>query len=483
MRWRLALVGSVSLPLAFALTGCLGGDDESRELDWHKCKGGECATLEVPLDYDDPDGGSFEVALFRVRATDPDKRIGPLLWNFGGPGEPGISNLRIAAQVLSNKVTSRFDLIGFDPRGTGGSDPVECGLRGDHSVTRYLVPVTASERRATRKEIHRFYEACKRKLGRALGYIATVDTARDMDRIRAVLGEEQISYIGYSYGTYLGQAYANMFPTRVRAMVLDGVENAELKPIDAALAQAKAVEHALDAVLRKCARDPKCAFHMGGRSGAAFDALAARIEAKPMRVGKRELGPNEFWAGVVGPLYDDTEQVLTRGLASAARGDGKALLRSADRESGRRPNGSVPAAAQADQAINCLDGQAVGPPARFPQLAARFRAAAPRAGEYVLGSTWIDCNYWPPKPRPPQQPIRAQGAGPILVVGATGDPVTPYQNAVAVARQLDSGTLITNPGSDHTSNALLGGPCDAVVISFLVELAAPRQGGDCSNRG
>jgi pimeloyl-ACP methyl ester carboxylesterase len=292
-----------------------------------------------------------------------------------------------------------------------------------------------------------------------------------------------LSYVGYSYGTYLGQAYANMFPTGVRAMVLDGVVNAEAKPIDTALAQARSVERAVDAVLHRCARDSQCAFQSGGHPGPAFDTLTTRVEAKPIRVGNRQLGPNEFWDGVLGPLYDDDEGRLEKALAAAAQGSWEPLLRSADQESGARPGAAVPAADQANIAINCLDGQSVGPPGRFRQLDARFKAAAPRAGEFVLGSNWIDCNYWPATPRPPQPPVRAQGAGPILVLGTTGDPVTPYQNAVAVARPLDSGTLITNRGADHTSNALLGGPCDVEVIPFLVELEIPRSAGDCSKRG
>jgi pimeloyl-ACP methyl ester carboxylesterase len=324
----------------------------------------------------------------------------------------------------------------------------------------------------------RFYKACLRGLGKALGYIATVDTARDMDRIREALGDEQVSYLGASYGTYLGQVYADMFPSRVRAMVLDGVEDASVKPVDSALAQARSAERSLDRVLRRCAAKQECAFHQNGRSAATFDALAARVEAKRIKVGGRRLGIAEFWAGVLYPLYTDDENTLERALARAADGNGRPLLKSSDALSGRRRNGTYSVPAQSGQAIACLDGQTVGPPARFSRLEARFRASAPRAGAFVL-SSWIACNYWPHEPRPPQRPIRAKGAGPILVVGAIGDPVTPYPNSVAVARRLGSATLLTNRGSDHTSFSGISGPCDPEVVPFLVELKAPRSGSSC----
>jgi pimeloyl-ACP methyl ester carboxylesterase len=468
--------------VALASSSCGGGDGTSTAaqatLQWHKCKGGECATLSVPLDYDDPGSETLKVALFRIKAGKPGNRIGSLLFNPGGPGESGVAFLRSAAPLVSDRLKARFDLIGFDPRGTGGSNPVRCGSALDRLPDRFLVPVTAAQRRATREAMVRLYNACKRRLGDALDHIATVDTARDMDRIRDALGEEQISYLGASYGTYLGQVYADMFPSRVRAMVLDGVEDASVKPVASALAQARSVERSLDRVLRRCAARRKCAFHENGRSAAAFDALAARVEAKPIKVGRRRLAIAEFWAGALYPLYTDEEDALERAMARAADGNGKPLLKSADALTGRRRNGTYTVPAQAGEAIDCLDGQTVGPPARFSKLEARFRAAAPRAGAFVL-SSWIACNYWPLKPRPPQRPIRADGAGPILVVGATGDPVTPYRNAVAVARRLGSATLITNRGSDHTSFSGISGPCDGEVVPFLVQLEVPKPGSFC----
>jgi pimeloyl-ACP methyl ester carboxylesterase len=472
------LVAVLGLGL-IALAASGAADSSRHQLRWHKCPGGECASLDVPLDYSNRAGRTIEVALFRIKAKDPKRRIGSLLFNPGGPGDSGVAFLRDNGPALSGKLSSRFDLIGFDPRGTGRTSPVRCGRSFGRLLDRNLVPTTAAERRAAGAAYSRFARVCKRRLGRVLGHIATVDTARDMDRIRAALGEERVSYVGYSYGTFLGQAYANMFPKRVRAMVIDGVENASLDPIHASLAEAKSVERSLDAFLKECAADASCAFHGDGQPAAAFDRLAAGVQANPIPVGNRRLGPTQFWFGVLFPLYSGDDDVLATALASAAKGNGSALLKGADQVTGRRPNGTYGTSPQAEQAIDCLDGKGLGRPARFPALEARFHDVAPRAGRFVLYSEFA-CSYWPEKPRPPKRPVRAPGAAPILVVGTTGDPVTPYGNAVAVARRLDSGILITNDGNTHTAVSALGGPCDGAVIPYLVKLLVPKRGRHCT---
>ena len=278
------------------LVSCGAGKASSHQLlAWHNCSGGQCATLEVPLDYSEPNGKAIKLALFRIPAKDPKQRIGALLFNPGGPGESGIAFLRSAGGVISDELAAQFDLVSWDPRGTGASDPVVCGPGFARALDLPLpVPTTASQLAAADAAAVRVDRACQQQAGPILGEVATVDTARDLDRIRAALGEPRISYIGLSYGTFLGQVYANLFPTHVRAMVLDGVSNADLGPQALLLAQAKSVERAIDAFLANCAAQPSCAFHSGGRPAAAFDALVARIHAKPLRVGHRLLGESQF---------------------------------------------------------------------------------------------------------------------------------------------------------------------------------------------
>jgi pimeloyl-ACP methyl ester carboxylesterase len=435
--------------------------------------------LAVPLDYDNPDGAMIKLALFRIPAKDPNRRIGVLLFNPGGPGESGVDFLRTAKDVVSDRLAARFDLVSWDPRGTGGSDPVRCGTGFGRALDAPLpLPTTTPERQAQDAVARRADQACQQTAGAILGHVGTANTARDLDRIRAALGAARISYIGYSYGTYLGQVYAQMFPGRVRAMVLDGVSDADLSPEQMLLAEAKGIEQSLNAFFSYCGDDARCPFHEGGHPAQAFDKLVARINAAPIRVGNRLLGESQFWGGVLDPLYTDQKDALARSLASAGASNGRPLLDAYDQLNDRRANGSYGDVGQAELAINCDDGLSVGQPATVTRLEPVFRAAAPRAGMFVLYGD-LGCVYWPEKPSPPSRPIRAQGAPPIVVIGTTGDPVTPYQNAVAVAHQLASGVLLTNQGSGHTAAAGISGPCDPLVVPYLITGKAPRDGAIC----
>lgn len=478
------MAAAMNLVLAGVIASCgSAGSPPSRTLRWHSCQGGQCATLSVPLDYSNPSGKTIRLALFRIPAKNPKRRIGALLINPGGPGESGITFLRSAKDVISDQLGARFDLVSWDPRGTGASDPVRCGAGFDRALDLPLpVPTTAAQRSAADAAAQQLDQACKQRAGPILGHVATVDTARDLDRIRAALGETRISYIGLSYGTFLGQVYANMFPHHVRAMVLDGVSNADLTPGNLLLAQARSVERSVDKFLAACAADPHCAFHSNGHPGAAFDALIARIHAKPLRIGNRLLGETQFWGGVLYPLYADRSDDLAKSLAQAASGNGRALLHAYDQLNDRQPDGTYAEPDQASVAINCDDGLRVGSPAAVPGLEAEFRTAAPRAGLYELYGD-LACVYWPETPSPPKRPVRAQGASPILVIGTTGDPVTPYEDAVQVAHQLASGVLLTNRANGHTADAGLGGRCDPLVVPYLVRLTVPHTRAVCPRSG
>lgn len=465
------------------LASCGGGSRANQPLVWHACQGGQCATLSVPLDYNKPNGKTIRLALFRIPARSPKQRIGALVFNPGGPGESGVAFLRNAETVVSDQLAARFDLVSWDPRGTGASDPVVCGPGFARALDLPLpVPATASQRAAADAAAISLDDACQERAGAILGHVATVDTARDLDHIRQALGEQRITYIGLSYGTFLGQIYATMFPRHVRAMVLDGVSNADLSPRNLLLAQAKSVERSLDEFLAYCAAQSSCAFHSRGHSASAFDALVARVHAKSLPVGDRLLGESQFWGGVLNPLYGDDKAALGKSLAAAAAGNGGPLLKAYDELNGRRPDGTYDETGQALTAINCDDGLSVGSPGAVTGLESEFRAAAPRAGLYELYGD-LQCTYWPETPRPPQRPVRAQGAPPILVLGTTGDPVTPYENAVQVAHQLASGVLLTNKATGHTADAGLSGPCDPVVVPYLVRLAVPRSGTVCPQAG
>jgi pimeloyl-ACP methyl ester carboxylesterase len=297
----MALMAAVAAP---NITPAVGESRrEAPKLKWRSCSGGECAELPVPLDYAQPEGEQIEVALFRVRALDRSRRIGSLLMNPGGPGASGVEFVRQAALALPLRVRQRFDLVGFDPRGTGDTIPVNCRANLDRHFALDLSPDDAEERAVLARRMNRLALDCERHNREILPHISTVDTVRDMDRVRAALGDDKLTFVGFSYGTYMGALYADLFPERVRALVLDGAVDPELDKLDTNLQQAAGFEASLGAFLEWCSARRRCAFHNDGDSAAAYDRLSADIDARPLAVGERRLGPGEFDLGVVSALY------------------------------------------------------------------------------------------------------------------------------------------------------------------------------------
>jgi pimeloyl-ACP methyl ester carboxylesterase len=448
------------------------------KIQWHACHFGQCGTLRVPLSYSDPNGKQISLALFRLPAKQPSKRIGTILVNPGGPGSSGVQFAKLTAIGFPEGIRNRFDVIGWDPRGVGASDPINCGAALARAANLDESPVTKAQRAALAKGDHQFGAACKAKVGAILGNVGTVDTARDMDRIRVAIGAKRINYIGYSYGTYLGAVYANMFPTHVRAMILDGVSDPGESANRSFLIQARALDKAIDGYLARCASQSSCAFHSGGHPQAAFDALVHRIEVHPIAVGNRQLGPTQFFFGVTSSLYGDDQTAVAKDLAAAAAGHGAPLLKAFDDYVGRKPNGTYSTEQSANTAINCLDGRGVGNLAAAQKLEPQFVKAAPRFGRFVLYSNLV-CGYWPEKAHPPKLPITANGAPPIVVIGSTRDPITPYSDAVRLAHELHSGVLLTASNAGHTSNFGIGGPCDAIGTKYLLTGTPPPSGTHC----
>jgi pimeloyl-ACP methyl ester carboxylesterase len=448
------------------------------KIQWRPCQLGQCGTLKVPLSYSDPNGKQITLALFRLPAKHPSKRIGTILLNPGGPGASGVQFTRLTAIGFPDSLRARFDIIGWDPRGVGASDPINCGAALARAATLDESPVTAAQRTALAKGDQQFGAACKAKVGAIIGNVGTVDTARDMDRIRTAIGAKRINYIGYSYGTYLGAVYANMFPTHVRAMILDGVSDPGESPTTSFLVQARALDKAIDGYLATCAAHAKCAFHSGGHPQSAFDALVRRIEAHPIAVGHRQLGPTQFFFGVANSLYGDDQTAVAKDLAAAAAGNGRPLLKQFDDYVGRKPNGTYTTEQSANTAINCVDGRGVGDLSAAQKLEHEFVAAAPRFGRFVLYSNLV-CGYWPVQAHPPKLPISAKGAPPIVVIGSIRDPITPYSDAVHLAHELHSGVLLTASNAGHTSNFGIGGPCDALGTKYLLTGTPPPNGTHC----
>jgi pimeloyl-ACP methyl ester carboxylesterase len=454
---------------------------------WRACGGGlECAGLMVPLDYARPNEQMIRIYLARLPASDPGHRIGSLVLNYGGPGAPGALSLqRGAATMLPASLLARFDIVSFDPRGSGSSSPVTCVDDATMDRMRALEPVprTATEREAILESARGYAAGCQDQTGALLPYISTEAIARDLDRIRAALGEEQLTYLGYSYGTYLGARYATLFPGRVRALVLDAAIDITADPITIREDNLLAYESALDRFLADCATRPDCAFHAGGDPGAAFDALMAQIESAPIPAGgSRPLGLGDARTAVMAALRGAAWPDLAIALGAADRGDGSLLLTFADQAMGRNTYGQYDNSLAAGTATTCMDAPGIPDLAAIEALEARLAKDAPRLGgsSAVFSGIWAPCMSWPVRPSGSPALLVAPPGTPILVVGGTGDPATPYAWSQRMATSLGNAILVTRRGEGHTTMVDPANPCLVDVIArYLIDLEVPGDGLTC----
>ncbi|HEV3135325.1 MAG TPA: alpha/beta hydrolase [Acidimicrobiia bacterium] len=476
---------SATAPQAGAATQPSLPKPPAPKLDWKGCGGdNECAKLTVPLDYDHPGNGkTIKVALLRVRATDQKKRIGSLLINPGGPGASGVKFAREFASILPDKIKSRFDIVGFDPRGSGSTVPIRCENNLDGVFSADYSPDTPAERADLATRLQQLAQSCEARSGNLLPYVSSESSVRDMDRIRQAVGDKKLTYLGYSYGTYLGTLYAKLFPDKVRALVLDGAIDPNLSAIEVGAEQAGGFERSLDAFLADCSANRRCSFYNGGDSAGAFDRLAAQVDAQPVPAGHgRTLGGGEFDLGVAQALYSGKEGYtrLDQALAAAAGGDGSRLLALSDEYTGRHNDGTYDSSQPAFWAIGCRDGPSVGGPDAYAAAEPQFSAAAPRVGVALLNAGLI-CAYWPVPPVANEAPVHVDGTPPILVVGTTNDPATPLKWAQGLSHELSSGVLLTAEGTQHTAFVTAFNQCvDDHVVTYLVDLRPPPAGTTCA---
>jgi pimeloyl-ACP methyl ester carboxylesterase len=464
-------------------------EDGASTLAWAACSDGgelgpglECATLAVPLDHTRPGGETIDIAVARVATANPDDRIGSLLFNPGGPGGSGIEFLEAVATVVPVELADRFDLVAFDPRGVGSSSAIDCVIDFDDEVT-LLADGDDEAWDALVADAEALADDCTSASLDLAPYVGTNNAARDLDLIRAALGDDQLSYVGFSYGTRLGATYAELFPERVRALVLDG----GVKPTDdlalIGLEQGPGFDAALESFAAACDADADCPLGNGDIAPtlevyAGLVEEIAEVGAFATDDGDRVLTPGELQLGVVAALYStQLWPVLADALFVAdAEQDGSLLQVLADTYLGRQLDGSYDNSQVAGLAINCADDP------RRPDLAEVRRqgdvgaAASTHFGDLLRAGTGCVGTA------DPLDPIRigpADGAAPILVIGTTGDPATPYDWSVELAASLAAAQLYTVEGDGHT--AFLSIPCvDDVVIDYLVDLDLPGPGAGCS---
>jgi pimeloyl-ACP methyl ester carboxylesterase len=451
--------------------------------EWSTCGDDwQCAKVEVPLDYAEPDGQAIRLAVNRRAADEPDRWRGALLVNPGGPGVAGTSYAKLVLPRLGD-ITDTYDLVGFDPRGVGDSAGLDC--ISDDTLDDYLgadgSPDTSAEVTGFVSRQKGLADSCRRRSGALLGHVSTVEAARDMDIVRHVVGDPDLHYFGASYGTLLGATYADLFPERVGRMVLDGAVDPTVGGAGLALAQAEGFETALQAYLADCVPGGDCPLGATVReANANLAELMDRIDREPLPGdGDRELTPGWAFYALALPLYaEDLWPLLDQALGAAVSGDGGPLLRLADLYVSRSSDGYVDDRMEAFVAISCLDNPRARTVAEVRADLPRFEAVSEVFGAAFAWST-MGCLGWPVRAADPIPRIDAAGAGPILVIGTTRDPATPYAWSQALADQLASGVLLTHDGDGHGAFGQGDGCVDGAVVGYLTRGTLPRAGTTC----
>ena len=499
-------LAAVLAAVALVLAACSGGDDPTvaepppasptpaasepapepsvAPLSWSACEGDfECATLEVPLDDQRPAAGSVDLALTRLQTAKPGERIGSLVVNPGGPGSSAVDYLQAAWTLIPEPVRARFDLVAFDPRGVGRTAPIRCATTEE--LDRYFAvdpsPDDAGELRALERSNERLAAGCQARSGRLLPYVSTAEAAEDLERVRVAIGDDGLTYLGYSYGTSLGAAYLDAHPTRVRAMVLDGGIDPQLTWDGLLEGQSTGFDRALEAFLADCERR-RCPYRaeVEGDLLQAYDRLAEQVDRTPLPTGSsRTLGPGEFALGVLGGLYRKASgwPAIADALVAAERGDGGPMLALSDAYLDRTDSGYANVT-EALSSVVCLDRQWPRDLQPYLDLADRVRADAPRFGPLIALSGTI-CAEWPVPPVGGPKRVTAPGSPPVLVIGTTGDPATPYAWSVALADQLSRGVLVTYRGDGHTVYRAGASACVRDVVNHYLVTTVPPPATTC----
>ncbi|GAA2501261.1 alpha/beta hydrolase [Winogradskya humida] len=516
------LVAGAAAPAAAATKTDRTSAKESKRVDrvptpklgWYKCYDyAECATTKLPLDYDNPKGAKTEIALLRVKATDQKHKIGSLFLNPGGPGGSGTSIALAAPNFLSPAVLAKFDIVGVDPRGIANSANIKCfksvkdqtAVLGDMNVA---FPLGAAEEKKYVAAAKKFGKACSTTGKPLTGAASTAEVVRDMEVLRRAVGDKKLNYLGFSYGTAIGQYYANMFPDRFRAIVVDGVLDPEHwvgtaktanQEQDERLRSADGAYRALREILKRCdaAGEQYCAF-AAGDPVKNFDAIASKLKKKPLVVVDEEFGSftityADFVSGILGDLYDtgagdwvtqDAQYIKTlldSSSAAAKATAGTALakrIKDARAKAGRDfpyDNGFETFAT-----VDCTDALHPKDAGSWPGLMVKADKRAPYFGRaWGWGTAQCARNTWTVRDEDAYTgPWNRRTAAPVLIVGTKWDPATNYDDAVSASKRLPNSRLLSNTNWGHTSygsSACATGAID----NYLLKGSLPAKGKVC----
>jgi pimeloyl-ACP methyl ester carboxylesterase len=506
---RAAALTVTAVLLSSWMTGCGDGKGEdltAQKLSWKDCpapsesEGGgnapsplpggtqwQCATLKAPLDWAKPKGDTIGLALIRAKTSgDQSKRIGSLLFNFGGPGGSGVTTLPAFGADYA-ALRTRYDLVSFDPRGVGRSDGVKC--EDDQQLDAFFqqdsTPDDTAEQKKLLDNTRTFNSACEKHSGKILPHVRTTDAARDMDLMRQVLGDDKLHYFGISYGTELGGVYAHLFPKHVGRAVFDAVVDPTQNPEQSSLAQAKGFQLALDNFADDCtSKTDPCP--IGDTAQDVKDRIAKLLkdlDSKPIPgVFPRELTQTAATNGIAQALYSkDFWEYLTEGLSQAYDGDGRVLMLLSDSMNGRDQDGQYSNITAANISINCADEKPRYSSTYVESKLPEFRAASSLFGDYLAWGM-IGCTDWAVAGAADHPDVGAAGSAPILVVGNTGDPATPYEGAKKMVDALGKGVAVelTYKGQGHGAYDSKNKCVQGAVNSYLLEGTVPSAGTVCS---
>jgi pimeloyl-ACP methyl ester carboxylesterase len=457
----------------------------SQELTWEDCGGGfDCTYVNAPLDWEAPTSGeTIDLSIVRHQATGTAQ--GSLLFNPGGPGSSGASFIYESLESAAGAdLIENFDVIGFDPRGVGDSTAVSCFDASNMDKYLFDIPTEPRGSEAWEQQLlgadQAFADACEANSGGILPYITTVNSARDMDLIRAVLGDTELNYLGYSYGTFLGATYAELYPDKAGRLVLDGAIDPSTSAYEVSTTQALGFESALRAYMQSCLDGTDCPFN-GTVDDAMSDlgALLASADRDPLPNGDgREMGADSMMTGIIASLYSvDSWPALTQGLTEALQGDPYTMFFLADFYYAREDGVYTDNSTEAFSAYNCMDYPVANDAAAEAAAQQRIAEGAPTVAPYWSGPD--SCSVWPYPPTGAREEIHASGAGPIVVVGTTNDPATPYEWSEAMAAQLEEGVLITRVGEGHTGYNKGNRCVDEAVEAYLLDDVVPEDGLRC----